>query len=192
MNDLQEKVVNIPENSSTSEPNSEPTSKVEVPPEKGILKSDGRQKPRTEKQILATARMKEARENERKRKMTYSEPTNEKGTSWSPEEKDIALASAMFMDMRKTAKETKKEKEWENQINTIMNGRLDEFEERLVNLFSEPIDHFMQRGRKKQKKNETPDEEKVPANTSSSTVQMKKDQEYKSNRSTNPFIASLK
>ena len=131
--------------SSTLAPSSSPS----IEPNTKAL--DGRSKPRTEKQLEATRKMKVMRETRREELKTSGQQSESFKRS-AEEEKSVEMATAMFMDMRKKEKENKKELAWESQLNKIMTSRMDEFEERLVNMFSEPIDHFM--SRKKQKKSQ--------------------------------------
>lgn len=138
---------------------------------------DGRAKPRSDKQKAATERMKQAREAKRKA------PASEPGET-EERDKAMALATAMFMDMRKKQKEEKKELAWEKQLDKIVTGRMDEFEERLVNMFSEPIDHFLSRRKPKKAKIDEEKTESVPSSKPKPPPPSPKTVIYKSN---NPF-----
>jgi hypothetical protein len=94
---------------------------------------------RTPKQEMATQRMIERRHSKKE-----EVPDKDK-------EKSLELAAAMFMDMKQKSKEEKKELMWERNLNK----RFDEFEERLVDIFSEPIDHFLSRSKKRKTNNDT-------------------------------------
>jgi len=103
---------------------------------------------RTERQKEATEKMKEKRWQDRQK-------AEEKAPQ---DEKDLAKATAMFMEMRQKEKELKKERVWEKQLGELLTTRMDDFEERMVDLFMQPIDHFMQH--KKKRKQPPPGEEK--------------------------------
>jgi hypothetical protein len=169
MGDLEESTITFnaaPETAPTT-----PASQfVSLPPAEPINKK----KIRSEKQKEATEKMKAERWESRKRK-TQAEielekhrpiieaAEKEKQKLLEAEEKEkqksMEIAAAMFMDLRKRKKDSKKEKIWEEQLNQLLTERMDEFEDRLVGMFHKPIDHFMNHRRKKPKQEEK--EEKV-------------------------------
>jgi hypothetical protein len=112
-------------------------SEKSVPTEKPVPEKP--KNARTPKQELATQRMIERRHVKKE-----EVPDKEK-------EKSLELAAAMFMDMKQKAKDEKKELMWERNLNK----RFDEFEERLVDIFTEPIDHFLSRSKKRKTNNDT-------------------------------------
>ena len=95
---------------------------------------------RTPKQLAAFERMR-ANRNE-KRKLGAQPDTSE---SSKDRQRSIEEASAMFMDMRRREKETKKELKWE----ALLDKRMHEFEDRLVGLFNEPVEQYVEKRRRK-------------------------------------------
>lgn len=121
--------------------------------------------PRTEKQIAATEKMKEMRHNKRKAEVIDEPQDPEK-------KKSVEMATAMFMDMRKKEKEAKKDFAWQKSLDTLMTRRMDDFEERMVNMFSEPIDHFLKRRKTSAKKVDDSEAPKTPPTTTSTTTKL--------------------
>jgi hypothetical protein len=124
-------------------------------------------KERTPKQIAAFERMREKRQEQR-RLGQQGVPIPKVATEATPapsdldkeekvnERKSIEQAAAMFMEMRRREKENKKELSWEKQLNEVVTKRMDEFEDRLIKLFDEPIEQYVA---KKQRKKVTIQEE---------------------------------
>ena len=146
MSDLNEKEA-VVETSPEPEPEKTPPLTTTLSPAK-----DGRSKARTQQQIEATEKMKSGREAARKRKREEIEVKSKEVEKKEYDDKSIALASAMFYDLRKKEKGQKKQVEWEEQLSRAIDARMSDFEDRIVDMFHEPIDHFMSRG-KKQKLN---------------------------------------
>jgi hypothetical protein len=104
---------------------------------------------RTPKQIAAFERMRAKRKESRALLGAgYDPKPNEKDEY----KKSIEHATALFMDMRKKEKENKKEMAWEKLLNDTVTKRMDEFENRLVDLFSEPVEHYVEKRKRKQDK----------------------------------------
>jgi len=122
-------------------------------------------KERTPKQIAAFERMREKRKEQRRlgaqgaaipKVATDSSETLPNLEEKANERKSLEQAAAMFMEMRKREKESKKELSWEKQLNEVVTKRMDEFEDRLIKLFDEPIEQYVA---KKQRKKVTIQEE---------------------------------
>jgi len=123
-------------------------------------------KERTTKQIAAFERMRAKRqekrllgansvgESQQKAPEHIKEP--EKPSYMQLDQKSIEQAAAMFMEMRRREKEAKKEMAWERQLKEVVTLRLDEFEDRLMDLFNAPIEQYVA---KKQRKKVTIQEE---------------------------------
>lgn len=111
-------------------------------------------KPRTEAQIAAFEKMKAARAEKR----LLGEPRKDDSDD-EPKRKSLEMAAAMFMEMRKKDKEENKKRTWEEQINERVTKRMDEFEDRLINLFKEPVETYVEKRKAKKTKTETKIEE---------------------------------
>lgn len=104
---------------------------------------------RTPKQIAAFERMRAKRkENRALLGSSYDPKPNEK----EDYKKSIEHATALFLDMRKKEKESKKELAWEKLLNETVTKRMDEFENRLIDLFNEPVESYVEKRKRKQDK----------------------------------------
>lgn len=100
-------------------------------------------KERSAKQIAAFERMRARREESRLGASHDHQEQSEK------EKKSVAEAAAMFMEMRRKEKETKKEMAWEKLLNETVTRRMDEFENRMVDLFNEPVERYVEKRKRK-------------------------------------------
>ena len=115
--------------------------------EPGLPSAIKEKKPRTEAQIAAFEKMRAARIEKR----LLGEPRKEEEEN--PEKrKSLEMAAAMFMEMRKKDKESKQKQSWEEAINERVTKRMDEFEDRLINLFQEPVEKYVEKKRAKKQK----------------------------------------
>lgn len=113
--------------------------------------SNSESKPtRTPKQLAAFERMRASRSEKRKLgAQTDSAPSKDK-------EKSIEEAAAMFMEMRRREKQEKKDMRWEKLLDETVNRRMTEMEDRLIGLFDEPVERYVEKRRKKTASKETP------------------------------------
>jgi len=102
---------------------------------------------RTPKQLAAFEKMRTVRAEKRKLGAQQKEVPRES-------QKSMEEAAAMFMAMRKKEKEEKKEKAWERLLNDTMTKRMDEFEDRLVGLFNEPVERYVEKRKRKSTKDQ--------------------------------------
>jgi hypothetical protein len=123
-----------------------------------------KKRPRSEKQIAAFKRMAQAREEKRQMDKIEKERQPEKDAE---KKKSLEMATAMFMEMRQKEKENKKDKKWENELNSIVTKRMDEFEDRMMTLLNQPVEAYVEKKRRKTSKNV---EKSTPAETSSSDI----------------------
>jgi len=110
-------------------------------------------KERSPKQIAAFERMR-AKRQEYRIGSSYEHPEQDK-----EKQKSIADAAAMFMEMRRKEKEAKKELAWEKMLNETVTKRMDEFENRVIDLFNEPIDRYVE---KRKRKTTIPEQPSLP------------------------------
>ena len=110
---------------------------------------------RTPKQLAAFEKMRTVRAEKRKLGAQQKEPPKEN-------QKSMEEAAAMFMAMRKKEKEEKKEKAWERLLNETMTKRMDEFEDRLVGLFNEPVEKYVEKRKRKSTKDQPVVTEPIP------------------------------
>jgi hypothetical protein len=139
-------------------------------------------RPRSEKQIAAFKRMAQAREEKRKMDKLEKERKPEKDIE---QKKSLEMATAMFMEMRQKEKENKKDKKWENELNSIVTKRMDEFEDRMMNLLNQPVEAYVEKKRRKTSKNV---EKSTPAETSSSAIKTPTTTPSKRYVANNPFM----